>query len=80
MLKNITDEERKVKAEAQREFLQWISYARDLVDTHFPNDPSAARNSLIVETAKSMMMMHKMGEIKKSTDRICQAFENIDGI
>ncbi len=79
MLTNITDEERRVKTEIQREFLQWISYARDMVDAHFPNDTSSAHSTMIVEAAKSMMLMHKMGEIEKSVDRMCRALENIDG-
>ena len=78
MLTNITEEERKVKTEAKREFLQWIAYARDMVDAHFPNDTSSAHSTLIIETAKSMMMMHKMDEIEKSVDRISHALENLD--
>jgi len=72
-----TSKRRKKKIPSQ--FLEWISAARELVDAHFPNEVSSAHNALIIETAKSMMMMHKLGEIEMSIDDIRYALENPTG-
>jgi hypothetical protein len=74
----ITDAGQRLKTDVAHEFLEWVFHARELVDAHFPNDTSSAHSSMIVETAKSMMMMHKMGEIEKSVHNMTQALENLD--
>ena len=52
------------------QFYEWIVEARKLVDAHFPNEVSSAHNAMVVETAKSMMMMHKFGEIEMAINDI----------
>ena len=52
------------------QFYDWIVEARKLVDQHFPNEVSSAHNAMVIETAKSMMMMHKLGEIEMAINDI----------
>jgi len=52
------------------QFYDWIVEARKLVDQHFPNEVSSAHNTMVIETAKSMMMMHKLGEIEMAINDI----------
>jgi len=77
MQSQITDAEQKIREDIAQEFLEWIFLARGLVGSHFPNDMTSAPSPLVVETAKSMMIMHKMGEMEKSVDRMCRALESI---
>ncbi len=79
MQTQITDPGQRIKADIAHEFLEWVFHARELVDAHFPNDASSAHSAMIIETAKSMMMMQKMGEIKKSVHDMSLALENIGG-
>ncbi len=52
------------------QFYEWITEARKLVNQHFPNEVSSAHNAMVIETAKSMMMMHKLGEIEMAINDI----------
>ena len=67
------------KADIPKQFLEWIIMARELVDDNFPNETASAHNALVLETAKSMMMMHQLSEIEMSVDDIRYALENPAG-
>ncbi len=75
----LTNAEQRIKTDIAHEFLEWIFHARELVDAHFPNDTSSAHSAMIIETAKSMVMMQKMSEIKKSVHDMSLALENLNG-
>lgn len=67
------------KADIPDQFLEWIVEARTLVDDNFPNERASAHNALVLETAKSMMMMHQLSEIEVPIDDIRYALENPTG-
>lgn len=60
------------------EFYQWVVEARQLVDAHFLNEMSSAHNHLILDAAKSMMMMHKLGNIEISIDDLRAALISLE--
>ncbi|AXX97074.1 hypothetical protein [Profundibacter amoris] len=72
----MSTENKPTEAQTQRkndipsQFYEWIVEARKLVDAHFPNEVSSAHNAMVVEAAKSMMMMHKLGEIEMAINDI----------
>ncbi len=70
------DSHRRRKSDIPAQFYEWIVEARMLVDQHFPNEVSSAHNAMILETAKSMMMMHKLGEIEMAINDIVFEMED----
>ncbi|WP_457646515.1 hypothetical protein [Profundibacter sp.] len=58
------------KNDIPEQFYEWIAEARKLVNQHFPNEVASAHNRMVIETAKSMMMMHKLGEIEMAINDI----------
>ncbi len=75
----LSETQKQRKAEIPEQFYEWIIKARTLVDDNFPNERASAHNALIIETAKSMMMMHQLSEIEVSVDDIRYALENPTG-
>ena len=65
-----TEAHNKRRNDIPAQFYEWIVEARKLVDQHFPNEVSSAHNAMVVDTAKSMMMMHKLGEIEMAINDI----------
>ena len=70
------DSHQRRKNDIPAQFYEWIVEARTLVDQHFPNEVSSAHNAMILETAKSMMMMHKLGEIEMAINDIVFEIED----
>ncbi|PIE16352.1 MAG: hypothetical protein CSA68_02700 [Rhodobacterales bacterium] len=66
----------KHRASISKEFYHWVAEARSLVEAHFPNESASAHNALIIETAKAMMLMHKLDLISFTVDDIRVALEN----
>jgi len=75
----LSDALKQRKADIPGQFYEWIAEARVLIDDNFPNERASAHNALIIETAKSMMMMHQLSEIEVSIDDIRYALENPAG-
>jgi len=73
------EETAEVKQKIASEFYDWIIHARELVDAHFPNEAASAHNTLVLETAKSMMMMHELSGIKDSVDDFLQSIQYSNG-
>lgn len=65
-----TEAQTKRKNDIPEQFYDWIVEARKLVNQHFPNEVTSAHNAMVIETAKSMMMMHKLGEIEMAINDI----------
>lgn len=70
---------KKRKIDIPEQFYEWVVAARELIDANFPNERASAHNALIIETAKSMMMMHQLSEIEVSIDDIRYGLENPAG-
>ncbi len=75
----LSDALKQRKEDIPEQFYEWIVKARELIDANFPNERASAHNALIIETAKSMMMMHQLSEIEVSIDDIRYALENPAG-
>ncbi|MFQ6553846.1 hypothetical protein AAD018_016020 [Aestuariibius insulae] len=72
------EEFRKRRHETAEQFYGWILEARKLVDEHFPSEGKSIHNQLVVETAKSLMTMHKMTEMQHSIDGLRKEIMGIE--
>lgn len=58
------------------EFLHWITIARELVADHFPSERTEPHNALVINTARTLMLADRLGEIDTTLEGIQSALEN----
>ena len=59
-----------------KEFLHWITVARELVADHFPSERTEPHNALVINTARTLMLADRLGGIETTLARIESALEN----
>ncbi|MEZ5777856.1 MAG: hypothetical protein R3E44_05795 [Paracoccaceae bacterium] len=55
------------------DFLHWIAVARELVADHFPSERAEPHNALVIDTARSLMLAHRLGGIEATLEGMKQA-------
>ena len=48
------------------EFLHWVGIARQLVSEHFPSERAEPHNQTVIDTARSLMLADRLGQIETS--------------
>lgn len=58
------------------DFLHWVSISRQIIADHFPSERAEPHNAMVVETARSLMLAHRLGQIETTLEGIQQALES----
>ena len=62
--------------EMSKEFLHWITIARELVADHLASERTEPHNALVINTARTLMLADRLGGIETSLEEIRSALEN----
>ncbi len=61
------------RQEISSEFLHWINIARELIADHFPAERAEPHNAMVIDTARTLMLADRLGEIETTLEGIREA-------
>ncbi|MCB6179676.1 hypothetical protein LHP98_16255 [Rhodobacter sp. Har01] len=50
------------------DFLLWVTLARQVVADHFPAERTEPHNQMVIDTARSLMIADRLGQIETSLE------------
>ncbi len=57
----------------EADFLHWVSVAREIVADHFPAERAEPHNQMVIDTARSLMIAERLGDIETTLEGIRDA-------